>query len=64
MKPIGFYRWVWAGGTDPQYARKPFYDRRTVGLLSTRQDVTQILIQNLGAWVWINVNPSDLEPTC
>ena len=60
--PVGYYRFVWAGGENPRYTKGPYYDRREVGLVATKQVVTQVLVGSLREMVWINVDPSDLSP--
>ncbi len=61
MKPMGRYRFVFAGGSTLLYATKPYFGRREVGLVQVRRVVTQILVWSLGELAWINVDPSDLS---
>lgn len=69
MQRIGQHRRLFLKGEkkgEDVYSVKPYFAIRTVGLLSVKKDVTQILINCLDRLMWINVNPSDYcdNPDC
>ncbi len=67
-KQIGTYKMIVMGGSpeyaiNPEYAEKPFYGIRRVGLTRIKRDVLQVLLPVLGELMWINVSPEDISPS-
>jgi hypothetical protein len=61
LKPLGKYRWIWAGGLEPLDTWSPFYGIRQRYLPLVKRTMTQVLIWYLGTPTWINIDPSDIR---
>ena len=63
VRPMGSYRWIWAGGRHEQsYTTSPFFGMRKVHLPMANRVALQILVKGLfGQLVWVNADFDDLK---
>ena len=57
---IGTCRQIVMAGEELHFSEQPIYGHRTIGLILSRHDFFQVLIDYHGHFVWINVNRSDV----
>ena len=57
-KPIGYFWFIWAGGKNPERAKKEFYAIRK---LPNQKDRRQVQVKFLDSMVWINMPLNELH---
>jgi len=65
VRPMGSYRWIWAGGRHEEnhlYTTSPFFGMRKLHLPMANRVALQILVKGLfGQLVWVNADLDDLK---
>jgi len=65
LRPMGSYRWIWAGGRCEEehlYTTSPFFGMRKLHLPMANRVALQILVKGLfGQLVWVNTDPNILQ---